>query len=57
MIKGLDLAIRKMSRGSRAIITIPSQLAYGKKGAGDGVIPPNSDLIFDVRLIMVVPSN
>lgn len=57
VIKGLDLAIKKMSRGSRAIITIPSQLAYGKKGAGNGIIPPNSDLIFDVRLIIIIPSN
>ena len=51
VIKGLDIAILKLSKGQRAEIFIPAILAYGEKGAGNGKIPPNSNLIFDIRLI------
>jgi FKBP-type peptidyl-prolyl cis-trans isomerase FkpA len=34
-------------------LIIPSALAYGKRGAGGGMIPPDSDLIFDVELLNV----
>ena len=41
-----------MTEGSKYKFLIPSKLAYGEKGAG-GVIPPNSDLIFEVELIKI----
>jgi FKBP-type peptidyl-prolyl cis-trans isomerase FkpA len=37
--------------GSRTIV-IPSDMGYGSRGAGS-VIPPNSDLIFEVELIEI----
>jgi FKBP-type peptidyl-prolyl cis-trans isomerase len=38
--------------GDKARFVIPSDLAYGSRGAG-GVIPPDAALIFDVELMAV----
>ena len=42
-----------MKIGGKRTLIIPSEMAYGKKGAGGGSIPPDSDLIFDVELLDV----
>ncbi len=52
VIAGWDKGIMQLNEGSKAILFIPSYLGYGERGAG-GVIPPNSDLIFEVELVKV----
>ena len=49
-IPGFSEGLMLMSRGARYRFWIPPQLAYGEQGAGDGIIPPNSVLQFDVTL-------
>ena len=58
VIKGWELAFGQLSMGQRAKLTISSGAAYGAAGAvdkehasGTGVIPPHSDLCFDVELL------
>eukprot|EP00298_Acanthocystis_sp_HF-20_P016762 c21576_g1_i1.p1 GENE.c21576_g1_i1~~c21576_g1_i1.p1 ORF type:complete len:125 (+),score=61.60 c21576_g1_i1:46-420(+) len=50
VIRGWDEGVMKMSQGEKATLKIRSDYGYGAGGV-DGVIPPNSDLIFDVELI------
>jgi FKBP-type peptidyl-prolyl cis-trans isomerase FkpA len=53
VIKGWDEGFNGMKTGGQRIITIPSDMAYGSRGAGN-VIPPNADLIFEVELLEIL---
>ncbi len=50
VIKGWREAIALLKKGGKGTFIIPSELAYGPKGAG-GAIPPNSVLIFEIALL------
>lgn len=50
LIDGYREGIQLMKKGAKFQLIIPSELAWGKKGSGTK-IPPNSVLVFDVRLI------
>ncbi len=52
VIQGWDEGVVKLKEGQKAILYIPSHLAYGSRGAGRA-IPPNADIIFEVELIKV----
>ena len=54
VIPGFGEALQKMREGGRYTIRIPSELGYGAAGAGEGKIPPNSELIFDIQVRQVV---
>jgi len=52
VIPGWDEGIALLNKGSRAILLIPSTLAYGQRGAGAD-IPADSPLRFEVELVDV----
>ena len=49
LIPGFKEALLTMKVGDKIRVFIPAALGYGEAGAGD-VIPPNSDLIFDIEI-------
>lgn len=53
VIQGWVEALQLMQEGSKWRLFIPSEMAYGARGAGNS-IPPHATLIFDVELIEVV---
>jgi FKBP-type peptidyl-prolyl cis-trans isomerase FklB len=55
VIKGWTEAIQLMPVGSKWQLYIPSDLAYGERGAPGSPIGPSSTLIFDVELISIEP--
>jgi FKBP-type peptidyl-prolyl cis-trans isomerase FkpA len=53
VIKCWTEGVQMMKPGGKARLVCPPRIAYGEKGAGGGVIPPNATLHFDVELLEV----
>ncbi|MEH6564195.1 MAG: FKBP-type peptidyl-prolyl cis-trans isomerase [Halopseudomonas sp.] len=53
VIAGWTEALQLMQEGAKWRLFIPSELAYGERGAGNS-IPPHSALIFDIELLKVL---
>jgi FKBP-type peptidyl-prolyl cis-trans isomerase len=55
VIPGWTEALENMRVGDHWELVIPSNLAYGIRGAGNGAIPPNQALVFDLELVSSTP--
>jgi len=54
VIKGWIEALKLMPEGSKWILYIPSDLAYGTH-TGRGKFPPDSTMIFEIELLKILP--
>ena len=48
LIKGFLEGIEQLNFGDKAVIFIPSELGYGERGYG--MIPPNTNLVFEIQI-------
>ena len=55
VIRGWTEILQLMPKGAKWKVTIPSDLAYGDRGAG-GTIKPGSTLIFEINLLDIKPA-
>jgi FKBP-type peptidyl-prolyl cis-trans isomerase FkpA len=46
--------VQQMKEGGKAKLICPPATAYGERGAGGGVIPPNATLHFEIELLSIV---
>lgn len=51
VIRGWDEGLATMKAGGKRLMYVPSALAYGSRG--QGAIPPDTDLIFEVELLSI----
>ena len=56
LVPGWIEALQLMREGDHWQLVIPPNLGYGARSVGDGLIPPNQDLIFDLKLIETTPA-
>jgi peptidylprolyl isomerase len=52
ILEGLELSILGMKIGGKRIVVVPPEYGYGEEGV-EGVVPPNSTLIFFLELIEI----
>ncbi|WP_233151579.1 FKBP-type peptidyl-prolyl cis-trans isomerase [Pelomonas sp. KK5] len=50
-IAGFDQGVTGMKVGGKRTVVVPASLAYG--AAGQGAVPPNAALVFDLELLSV----
>jgi len=52
VIAGWDLGVARMKIGDKVKLTLPPELAYGRRGY-PGAIPADSTLVFEVELLAI----
>jgi peptidylprolyl isomerase len=53
VIRGWDETVLDMKVGEKRLVVIPPELAYGDRDVGNGLIPANSFLVFEMELLSV----
>jgi FKBP-type peptidyl-prolyl cis-trans isomerase FkpA len=52
-IPGWQIMVQEMKEGDSFTIYLPSAYGYGNRGSGPGGIPPNTVIVFDIKLLKI----
>jgi len=50
VVDGVELGLRRFTRGEKARLRVVSKLAYGHEGCAKYDIPPDADLEYEIEL-------
>jgi FKBP-type peptidyl-prolyl cis-trans isomerase len=53
-LRGLQVGFQSMPAGSKATIYVPSTLGFGTTGAGNGAVPPNANIVYEINSLQFV---
>jgi peptidylprolyl isomerase len=53
VIPGWEETVLDMQLGEKRLVVIPPELAYGEQAVGNGLIPANSFLVFEMELVWI----
>jgi FKBP-type peptidyl-prolyl cis-trans isomerase len=53
VIEGMNEALSMMEEGQKALIIMPSKVAFGSTGSATGIIPPYTSLIYEIEILKV----
>lgn len=51
LLKGLNYVITRLKLGENAKIILPSRLAFGESGSSNGMVPPYTPLVYEVKVL------
>lgn len=57
VIPGMEDAIGRMREGEKAIVILPSELAWGDGGSSTGIIPPFTSVMYEIELVEAITRN
>jgi FKBP-type peptidyl-prolyl cis-trans isomerase len=50
VVKGMEEALGMMEEGEKAVVILPSGLAFGQEGSSTGIVPPFTSLIYEIEI-------
>lgn len=51
VIRGLEIGVSSMNIGGKKELWLTSDLAFGERGSGKGIVPPNTPVRFEIELL------
>ena len=51
LLKGLNYVISRLKLGENAKIILPSRLAFGENGSSNGMVPPFTPLVYEIKIL------
>jgi FKBP-type peptidyl-prolyl cis-trans isomerase len=52
-VEGFEKMLKQMRVGGKAKIVLPSRLAFGTRGSVNGIVPPNTPVVYTLELLSI----